>query len=198
MVSSLLQGLLAAYLDDVRAHSQHALLPIHRRAIYDNFGSLDNRASRRRRGWLDILATRRVVPIWRQARPNDDRAECLVTLAGRVLNDETNAIQAQDEAEEIWEWLMEGESIRGPAFFALGTAVRTVFTTIGDDPWNGMAMMVHETDADIDPWSSDAAKWASSAIAGPVWQPDSDSAKRLEFWTWWLTEAIPAAWEQGA
>lgn len=28
-----------------------------------------------------------------------------------------------------------------------------------------------------------------------LWPDEFDAKKRLEFWEWWLTEAIPQAWE---
>jgi hypothetical protein len=54
-----------------------------------------------------------------------------------------------------------------------------------------------EADADIDPWSSDTARWAVNSYAGGGSDEDSNLAKRKEFWEWWLREAIPAAWKAG-
>ncbi|HBE21460.1 MAG TPA: hypothetical protein DDW51_28675 [Cyanobacteria bacterium UBA11367] len=46
---------------------------------------------------------------------------------------------------------------------------------------------------------NNASFFAACAYAnGPVWQiksGKSDSTKRQEFWEWWLTQAVPAAWE---
>ncbi|OYD96307.1 hypothetical protein CDG76_05705 [Nostoc sp. 'Peltigera membranacea cyanobiont' 210A] len=46
---------------------------------------------------------------------------------------------------------------------------------------------------------NDAAFFAACAYAnGAVWETisgKSDSARRLEFWLWWLNVAIPSAWE---
>ena len=49
------------------------------------------------------------------------------------------------------------------------------------------------TDADLDPWCSDAAKYAAMAVSGAIWEQGSSSQLRLEFWKWWLLEAIPQA-----
>ncbi|MBW4506868.1 MAG: hypothetical protein KME64_10195 [Scytonematopsis contorta HA4267-MV1] len=50
------------------------------------------------------------------------------------------------------------------------------------------------TDADVDAYESDSSFWAAAAYAnGPVWEPMSDATKRLEFWDWWLTTAVPMA-----
>lgn len=45
----------------------------------------------------------------------------------------------------------------------------------------------------------DAAAWAAMAEAGgEVWNPAADPAKRLAFWEWYLTEAVPAAYRDGS
>lgn len=68
------------------------------------------------------------------------------------------------------------------------------------------------TNSDLQ-WNSDTAKWAAIASVGGVWsefevQDPSDfvpqgnwdysspdtKAKRKEFWEWWCSEAVPAAW----
>ena len=47
---------------------------------------------------------------------------------------------------------------------------------------------------DVDPYDHDSASYAAIAYSGGVaWEKDSDPQKRLEFWTWWLNYAVPAA-----
>ena len=46
----------------------------------------------------------------------------------------------------------------------------------------------------LDPFSSDAALFAVSAIAGAAWEAVSDPEKRRGFWDWWLAEVLPEAW----
>jgi hypothetical protein len=42
----------------------------------------------------------------------------------------------------------------------------------------------------------DAAGWGAYVMAGgTVDDPKADASKRREFWEWWLSEAIPAAWQ---
>jgi len=42
----------------------------------------------------------------------------------------------------------------------------------------------------------DSSFFAAAAYAGgAVWDSDSDSLKRREFWEWWLNEAVPMAWD---
>ena len=63
---------------------------------------------------------------------------------------------------------------------------------------------VHAIDEELDAYSwknlwdsgrSDTALWAATAYAGGIYQGKPDIIKRREFWTWWVHEAIPTAWQ---
>ncbi|SRR5579883_346459 len=193
--------------DAVRLQPQHALLPYQRRhVVYKRLGSIREGQGYQRRVWLDISATRRVLPLWRQIRPQDRRAEELLVLATDLLERRADAQAAKEIAKELWNWFVNrtggeqyvGEVERDPrALNVMMAAVRTLFvaTTPEITDWElEDEDFVDATDSDIDPWSYDTAGWAANAYAGPVWKPESDQQKRLEFWTWWLAEAVPAAW----
>lgn len=202
MIPLSLQQLINESLDGVYVHHLHALLPIHRQAIYDCLGPARDSQARRIRGWLDIVTARRVLPIWLADRPHDGRVMRLLTLAERVLRNQGDERGVRDEAEVVWWWLTDDdhggryEKLSSPAYYSLGAAILAVFSSLDDNPLIGMHLEGSETDANIDEASSDAAKWAANAAAGPVWRQDSNNAERLKFWEWWLTEAVPAAWEQ--
>jgi len=91
------------------------------------------------------------------------------------------------------------EDIPDRAQMALQAALDAVENALGHPrfEFHGVDEVITEqaTEDNIDPWSSDAARDAAAAFAGPVWeQPSSDREKRREFWSWWLREAVPAAW----
>lgn len=90
------------------------------------------------------------------------------------------------------------EDIPDRAQMALQAALDAVENALGHPrfEFDGVDEIITEqtTEDNIDPWSSDAARDAAAAYAGPVWEPSSDREKRREFWTWWLREAVPAAW----
>lgn len=201
MVPASLQHLLDISIDAVRAHPQHALVPIRRWQLYAYLGSVSNETGRRRRARLALLSAYHVIPIWREERPEDDRAERLLILAENVLQNTVDVKAAGEEAEKEWHWLIDDdggryEKLSSAVYFAFGAVVQAEFAALEGDSWDNYRFTEDETDADVDIWSSDTAKWAVNAIAGPVWEPNSDNTKRLEFWTWWLTEAIPAAWQE--
>ena len=50
-------------------------------------------------------------------------------------------------------------------------------------------------DTDLDPYEWDCSFYASMAYAGGAWWDEASSkTKRVEFWTWWLEEAVPEEW----
>lgn len=59
-----LQHLVDTSLDAVRAHLLHQLTPRQRNAIYAHLESVDHLAYPSVRGWLGIIAARRVMPIF--------------------------------------------------------------------------------------------------------------------------------------
>lgn len=202
MIPLSLEQLLGTSKDALCAHPKYALLPIRRRAIYTYLGPIGDLQAHHRRVRLDVTTAQRVMTIWQGERPNDDRAEHMLVLAQTIMDAHIDEQAAQEEAEAVWWWLTDHdqggryEKLSAPVYYALGAAIATAFAALEDNPLLNMRLEENETDANIDLASSDCAKWAANAVAGPVWEPESDRAKRLEFWTWWLTEAVPAAWQE--
>lgn len=202
MIPPSLQHLLDLSMDAVRADLQHALRPIHRQSIYSHLGPTDTPTGHRTRARLALLAAQHVLPIWQRERPEDNRAKRILGLAEDVLHNTADTVATREEVEAEWRWLTDDhggryEKLSSAAYSAYGAIVQAAFAALEGDTWDHYRFEDDETDADIDIWSSDVAKWAVNAVAGPVWKPDSDAAKRLEFWTWWLNQAVPAAWEVG-
>jgi len=204
LVPQSLQNLVTALINAVQTHPQHALLPFQRHMIYDYFGKVAVVSSRRRRGWLAIITAERVLPLWQQARPQDNQAEQLLVHARLALRSEDDLQFATTLAGDVWNWFMNDYGDRrrfkeiqrtAEAFYVLAAAVQALLVAAGKDNSEGCVDQEDDTDADVDAWSTDAAGWAIAAFAGPTWEQDSDNAKRLEFWTWWLATAVPTAWE---
>ncbi len=83
--------------------------------------------------------------------------------------------------------------------FTLGcAAVASLDTAIFDENFDPDEIDFNLTD-NRDTEANDVAFFAACAYAnGAVWETisgKSDSAKRLEFWSWWLNVAVPSAWE---
>ncbi len=207
MIPQELNHLLGTALTEVRAHPHHALLPLYRQQIYTSLGSISTRSGHQRRARLALLAAARALPVWQQERPDDDRAERLLAHAKAVLSQEDEeAHSLLAEAKATWQWLMDDDLGRDEdipsvaASDALSGIVRAAFVVAGYDVWDDLDLMEHDTDSDIDTWTADTAIWAANAIAGRVWSAGADvqehDQKYLDYWIWWLTEAVPAAWAQ--
>jgi len=185
----------------VQDHSQHALLPVHRSRIYKAIGPLSNSTSYQVRGHLELLCARRGLVIWQQAHSQDNRAEQLLFLARRVFAGQIDHEIAKKEVEQAQNWLSNDykertEKLAQKCFYVLAAIIEATYVVLGYDRWYNITIHKDETDSDLDPWSSDTAKWTAAALAGPVWESGYDSCKRLEFWKWWLTEAISLAYQK--
>jgi hypothetical protein len=197
-VPSSLDSLSRSLLRHVEEASNHALLPIYRLEVYKAFGPTEEPDGRRRRGWLAIIATRHVLSVWRRMHPEDDVVERILAIAARSLHGEVDLTAAVKEADRQWDIFMdtyakqEEEMGIGP-LFVLSAALESLFISAGVSRFEGILLDESCTDADVDPWSGDAVRYAADAYAGPVWDTESDKILRLEFWRWWILTAIPTA-----
>jgi hypothetical protein len=187
----------------VRNHESHALTPYHRNAIYKAIGSLASRKSGRVRSFLAIIAAQRALPSWHRTRPNDTRVEQLIDLAITQVRRAVADDPAIEKAAEAWNWLLNDygdrtEELALDAEFAMAASLEAVWISLGSDRFLDVTIDETTTDADLDPWCSDAAMYAAVALSGPVWEEDSSTEQRLEYWEWWLLEAIPNAYREVA
>jgi len=209
----------------MRAHPDHRLLPIYRRAIYRALHEADQIIGTRARIWLDIYAVQQVIALWQPIGhdPQDSYnylPQQLLTLAEGVMQgtvDRTSAEEMAAQAQEMSD--LTGESALSPYFHAwcvFEAALCALVTALGDDPGADVVMDAATTDEDLR-YQSDAAKWVVTAYAGGRWEVVVDAevgygeeagiwdytsyevrSKRRGFWEWWLHEAISAAWQQAS
>jgi hypothetical protein len=202
----------------MRHHPTHSLLPVERQKVYDYLGDLDDISARRRRGRLALLAAHYVGPIWRHERPHDDRFDRLLALASSTLRGTTDAQAVREEQEKAWNWIAHvrpvppdaivfefddelrdmrdpQDTISASATLVYQTALEAVVVALGEDRFKYCLITDHDTDYDLEVWYRDAAACAAMALAGQDQLLDPDNVRRLEFWTWWLTEAVPEAWQ---
>jgi hypothetical protein len=194
-VTTLQQAVDLAY-QAMTIHPTHELFPFRRRAIYHALCATEQGQALAR---LAILSAQHVLPIWQNARPNDDMPIQLLDIAESMLARGENRMVAEIAAEEGSKWIdhlsdASGELAIEPQVLCAGqTVVASLYEAIGYDPFEDTLIGENDTDADVDPFCSDAAKWAVAAYAGPSWLPRSNLRKRREFWEWWLKKAIPTS-----
>jgi len=152
-------------------------------------------------GWLDILTAEYALPILRTERPTDATPDRLLKIARGVVQGKRSREAAQKSADNSWEWLnsayyRKNQSISDSAACAYAALIFSVFSAAGNDAFMRVDIQETDEDIDIDFESCDVAAVVAQAITGGLRPPGPDSATRLEYWTWWLTQAIPAAGEQ--
>ncbi len=211
-------------LGEMEADPQHRLAPQRRRQIYDVCGASLDPPGRLVRGWLAVITARRVLPLFQAEFPDDTLPQELLDTAIRCLQgqvDESTADDIQDhgyhasgnawghdEAEITWNADLAGaaayhalKEARGQEplcdldrFFKLGVVSWPSGEMIGSTAAPLRAdQFVDEDLCQID--NSDTAANAAVAFACDPGGPLCDPSKLHEFWTWWLTQAIPEAWE---
>jgi hypothetical protein len=180
------------------------LAPGQWRSIYEAFGA--DPASTRARQFTAIFTSAYVLPLWDDALPDDDLAPHLIDIAKHVLYDEIEIEEAQNEAVEshhilgnIVDFMAEDRGYDFRAEYAGLAALRTLEYVIA---------VITQGDSDEE-HAGDGGTWntvvasayqaaAGSTDDGGAWSGEFDLAKSRAFWTWWLGEAIPKAWELAA
>lgn len=182
----------------IRTHRQHDLELGYRQAIWAALEAPTNdteeakNIGRKRRLLLAILSAKHVLPIWEKMRPDDTIPHYLLTKAERSLFEKVEALQ--DDFSVFATYIMNIEY--EPGVMAGYSTVKTLSTALWDERFDPKNINYNLSNADLDPDYSDVALIASCAYAnGSIWESSSDSEKRREFWEWWLTEAVPAAWQ---
>ncbi|MUG99362.1 hypothetical protein F7734_46585 [Scytonema sp. UIC 10036] len=194
-IPSELQNLIQEALELVYRHPQHDLNLGYRHAIWAAFG--DN--GHLRRTALALSTVRHVLPIWNRRFKNDDRPQQILTLAEKVISGDVSKAFAAKESQHLWRQMQQlGYDDSSMAFTVGCAAVASLDTAIFDENFDPDEIDFNLTD-NRDTEANDAAFFAACAYAnGAVWETisgKSDSAKRLEFWSWWLNVAVPSAWE---
>ncbi len=192
----------------VTSDVEHDLTPFRRQALYEVVAPMSDSPGQQLRTRLEIITIRKVLHLWEQLWPDKQLPHEALATAQAVLQGTIDLEVAERVAWEMSGQLdalcaepEEGFGEAGDfdpavtAACAVGRgAVCTLWTACEADPFEGLELNEEDTNNWLDPWSSDAARWASEAYAGVVSLASSSADKRLEFWKWWLHEAIPAAW----
>jgi hypothetical protein len=142
----------------------------------------------RQRIELAVAGVRQVLPLWEQRYPDSDIPDvALSTIDAIVQGEEVDA----DTFDELWEAVVHLSVERPFSEVAAGfAAVQALATAMYDESFDPDDLDPEREDGD-DPESFDSAYYASVAAAhGQPGAPGSDAQLRLEFWKWWLTDAV--------
>jgi hypothetical protein len=213
------------YLEVLRNEPQHSLTPAQCIHIYQEFGlsNHDKNSSFRfletekkdklfKRskadqvlGWLAILTAEKVLPIWQEKRisPEGEKREHLWGNPNLTLEIGKNLIYVKKPIQETLSYLNglfyypspdKGGAKDGIIGYLASRAASDGLEVL----LFGVSILIDTgalfyTDDERSFAPHDFAAMAVNAYAG--FEEHELTQKRLEFWEWWLTEAIPQAWE---
>lgn len=168
-----------------------------RREIWKTFDEDINRRSdigHRRRFKLAQTCVSRVLPIWQNAFPANEGVNEMLTLAQQVMNKELEKEAAKTTAYNYWSEVdsLDVETEKQSRAMSVGYAsVNVVYVAVRDEIFNEQM----EDDLDADPYDWDTSFHAFLAYTGFGSEHPETIEKNKEFWSWYLDEAIPLAYQ---
>lgn len=209
-----LKSLINLLLVKIRSDPSHHLQAQNRQEIYEAFGSRTDRRANSARGWLAVITARHVLSIFERTLPDDTSPRRRIEMAEATLQGSLLVEDAIREAAEGHEiagrlWGHEDSEVTWNAYLAGTAAYRALAEAAGVDPFKKISWILASESTDqggqpipFDQLSDeklaerlgDTASAAAVAYAYDADQLECDPNKLLEFWSWWLEEAIPTAW----
>jgi hypothetical protein len=199
-----IQTLIDTTLAAVQSHAQHEMDPLHRRAIYQAFASTDAPTTPR---WSAVLTAQRLLPRFQQHYSDDTLPQELLALALKlVYGEEVDPATVETILDRGYHasaaaWGNDEREIPWPVWLAGNTAYHALNEAVGHPP---LSILPDYYKGDVvTPWNDkdlcehglcDTAGAAAIASASDRYGQTIDPTKQLEFWTWWLTEAMPTAY----
>jgi hypothetical protein len=167
----------------------------------DESDEVATRLGQSRRIKLAVLVVQKVLPLWNLQFPKLQIPHQALKLLKELINGEKTVVEAEKQAAKLWSLCEEAmyryQSDQAMMMLSFG-AVQAVREATSYDSFNRRSIVGGVTDQKIDPYDFDASFCAACAYSqGAPWESNSNSAKRLEFWQWWLTSAIVEAIEPG-
>jgi Immunity protein Imm5 len=164
----------------------------------------------KRRGILAILTARYVLPIWQKVTPTEDATQEDIERGSPVRT----LVEAQKyltgkltvgSGKELyrfysimWQYvwsLMQTEDIDQTWPVGAGwAALKVLLGMMVDLDIKIDLSRTDESIRDIDARDYEFHAVVAYANGTPDW-PSADQARRQQFWKWWLTEAVPTAWD---
>ena len=190
--------------DEIEQDAQHRMSFASRRALLLALGpqeldakgyGIELTTGKRRRLLLALLASRRVAPFW--ARDFGTPAlENLLALVEQYLANAVTVADIRRRTDALQGGLFNDPQGKDQAYLAGRAVAATGWVAVGDELLSTQAGvtpedLLHPEDPDL--W--DPAFFAAGAWAGGMpWSPSFSAAAYLEFWRWYLDDAVPHAW----
>ncbi|WP_279637400.1 Imm5 family immunity protein [Corallococcus interemptor] len=198
-VPEVLDSLLQRAFESVRADPVHDLALGMRRELWRSLGpGLGFGPGYARRVALALATARHVLPLWELTYPENRTTHTVLDSAEAMRVGSLDKGEARAIWQQAWDHMVElSFSDEGSRGVAAGlSAVQALRTCIDDEAFVLLGVDERLRDDQVDAEDMDASMFAAAAYAGgPAWDASSDSARRLQFWEWWLSEAVPLAYQ---
>jgi hypothetical protein len=151
-----------------------------------------------RRVKLANLCVQKVLGLWQEVWPEKSGPQQMLLTAEQYIGDLIDYESAWERANSFWGELetiiCDGKNL---TVVNVGFAAANLVTTaLRDEKFNPDNLEEEIVDDLLDPYEWDASLYASAAYSsGFVWEEQSNALQRREFWEWYLTEAVPSAWD---
>ncbi|HVN54184.1 MAG TPA: Imm5 family immunity protein [Anaerolineaceae bacterium] len=191
----------------MKADLHYHLPPLRRLAIYRSLNPRANPdAPVLARGWLAIITARRVLPVWHMYCPvsveDNQLPDRLLSIARNAISGTIDLERAWHEANDLWfvagslgePAIQRRTDVPNKAFYACDTALKAVHEVFWIEFLQKATEIEHTSDEYLQDWERDSAASAMIAEAGGADAGSLDLRKRHDFWEWWLSQAVPAAW----
>ncbi|HEX2910496.1 MAG TPA: hypothetical protein VH186_06775 [Chloroflexia bacterium] len=198
--------------------TQVHLLPRDRLEIYDAINEIDGTISSKFHKFLAIKTADFVLPIWTELVPGDDLVPRIFEIAKGLLNGSLSKEETAKDRNLFYlasgsEEYIVGIPQRARAVKEVVTLVLKIIFDINPITSELVEQMARgfTDETMIELGTTEVATPAVLAYSGfdlgfsltedteDMVSPENidtfEPEKRLEFWKWWLTEAIPQAWE---
>ena len=144
---------------------------------------------------LEVISAHKVEHIWKEQFPSDTDPVDLLRLADSYLTNDEN-VDALTKLSPNVKTLLDDKLGLGEDYFCAVYAGFACWAAAGNIAY-GPSDLTDEgaSELEVEPEFWDASFYASLAWNGAaVWEEGiGDSAKRREFWTWFICEAVPQA-----
>lgn len=188
-------------LKSIEEHPLHHLEIEYRKRIWMLFGESAKGIgakdiSRKKRYLLAEKTVKFVCCVWINSFPESDLVSGILKISESVFCDDVefdSIVKFYNKAwlkiEEMFSTDKYQDDHHQRAISVAMSAWKVLGITLFDEV-NCDGTETVDTDSDV--YRKDASYWAAIAYAGPEWDlENSDKNKRLEFWKWWLEEAVP-------
>ncbi len=186
-------------------HPANHLVLGYRRAVLGALGPTDPSSSplanegHRRRALLAIASARKTLPIWCQHRPEDRLVGSILADAERGLGEPVKRGTIERKLESYSEEIDRRLKDQVIEALAPDGALYALAKVIDDFATAPEEVDFSISDEDLDYHEIDGHFVAAAVFSGGVpGEVGSDPGRRLEFWLWWLDEAVPAAYRDGS